>query len=93
MSIQIIPSEIYLQMILISVSLHYTNQANIGIMKYSEIERKLTKQGCYYVKDGKKHPIWFSPITGREFQLSHHKSEEAKFGTLKSISKESGVKF
>jgi predicted RNA binding protein YcfA (HicA-like mRNA interferase family) len=60
-------------------------------MKYSEIERKVKKAGCYYVRDGKKHPIWYSPITGKEFDMSHHKSEEVKFGTLKSISKDSGV--
>lgn len=61
-------------------------------MKYSEVEKKISKVGCRYVRDGKKHPIWFSPITGKEFQLSHHRSEEVKFGTLKSISKDSGVK-
>ena len=47
-------------------------------MKYSEVERKLKKAGCYYVRDGRKHPIWYSPITGKEFQTSHHKSEEVK---------------
>jgi predicted RNA binding protein YcfA (HicA-like mRNA interferase family) len=61
-------------------------------MKYSEVERKVAKEGCYFVRDGKKHPIWFSPKTGKEFQLSHHKSEEIRFGTLKSISRDSGVK-
>ncbi len=61
-------------------------------MKYSEVERKLKKAGCQYVKDGKRHPIWFSPITGKEFQLSKHRSEEVKGGTLKSISRDSGVK-
>jgi predicted RNA binding protein YcfA (HicA-like mRNA interferase family) len=61
-------------------------------MKYSEVEKKLSKQGCHFVKDGKKHPIWLSPITGKEFQLSHHRSEEVKYGTLKSISRDSGVK-
>lgn len=61
-------------------------------MKYSEVEKKLAKAGCRYVRDGKKHPIWFSPITGKEFQTSHHKSEEVKIGTLKSISRDSGVK-
>lgn len=62
-------------------------------MKYSEVERKVKKQGCYQVRDGKKHPIWYSPITGKEFQLSNHRSEEVKSGTLKSISKDSGVNF
>lgn len=60
-------------------------------MKYSELERKLKKHGCYWVYDGKKHPIWYSPISQKEFQLSHHKSEEVKIGTLKSIMKDAGV--
>jgi predicted RNA binding protein YcfA (HicA-like mRNA interferase family) len=61
-------------------------------MKYSELERRLKLIGCYCVKNGKKHPIWFSPLTGNEFDMSHHRSEEVKFGTLKSIAKLSGVK-
>jgi predicted RNA binding protein YcfA (HicA-like mRNA interferase family) len=60
-------------------------------VKYSEVERKLKSKGCYYVREGKKHPVWFSPITEKEFDLSYHRSEEVKFGTLKSISKDSGV--
>ena len=54
-------------------------------MKYSELERKLKKFGCYLVDDGGGHPIWYSPITGKEFQTSHHKSQEVKKGTLNSI--------
>jgi predicted RNA binding protein YcfA (HicA-like mRNA interferase family) len=61
-------------------------------MKYSELERKLKKEGCYLVREGKKHSWWFSPITGNEFQTSHHKNEEVKYGTLKQIGKDSGVK-
>ncbi|OXA65570.1 toxin HicA [Flavobacterium aquidurense] len=61
-------------------------------MKYSELERKLKKAGCYWIKDGKKHPIWYSPTTEKEFQTSHHKSEEVKFGTLQSILRDSGLK-
>ncbi|MDR3189236.1 MAG: type II toxin-antitoxin system HicA family toxin [Prevotellaceae bacterium] len=60
-------------------------------MKYSEVERKLKKHGCYHVGGG-DHPVWFSPITEMEFYLSNHQSEEVKFGTLKKISKASGVK-
>jgi len=48
-------------MILILISLRGVNQTNIDNMKYSEIERKLKKAGCYWKKDGKKHPIWYSP--------------------------------
>jgi mRNA interferase HicA len=61
-------------------------------VKYAELERKVKKAGCYWVRNGKKHPIWYSPITGKEFDTSHHKSEEVKFGTLKSILRDSGVK-
>lgn len=61
-------------------------------MKYSELERILKKAGCYWIEDGKKHPIWYSPITNKEFQLSHHKGEEVKKGTLSSIKKDAGVK-
>ncbi|PXV60168.1 putative RNA binding protein YcfA (HicA-like mRNA interferase family) [Dysgonomonas alginatilytica] len=60
-------------------------------MKYSELEKKLSKAGCYFVRQGKKHPIWYSPITEKEFQTSNHKSEEVKKGTLSSIIKDSGI--
>lgn len=62
-------------------------------MKYSEVERKLKKQGCYCSDSSGKHPIWYSPITNKEFALGHHKSQEVKPGTLRSIERDSGVKF
>ena len=61
-------------------------------MKYSEIHRKLRKAGCHIVKNGKKHPIWISPLTGCLFETSYHDSEEAKSGTQRDIEKRSGVK-
>lgn len=60
-------------------------------MKYSELERKLKKKGCYCCDSNGKHPTWFSPITEKEFDLSHHKSQEVKDGTLKAIARDSGV--
>jgi predicted RNA binding protein YcfA (HicA-like mRNA interferase family) len=60
-------------------------------MKYSEVERKLKKHGCCYVRGG-AHPVWFSPITQTEFKLSNHQSQEVKPGTLKQISDASGIK-
>ena len=62
-------------------------------MKYSELERKLKKAGCY--EDGKMsgHPLWYSPITEKHFKMSQHKSQEVATGTLKSISNDSGVVF
>ncbi|MDR0833269.1 MAG: type II toxin-antitoxin system HicA family toxin [Candidatus Symbiothrix sp.] len=62
-------------------------------MKYSELERKLVKAGCYEVRAGGRHPIWFSPITGKTFPTGHHKSEEVRPGTLKDIIESSGIKF
>ena len=62
-------------------------------MKYSEVEKKLKKAGCYFYINGSNHPIWFSSLTGKKFSLSFHKNEEVRSGTLKSISKDSGVKF
>ncbi|MDR0907182.1 MAG: type II toxin-antitoxin system HicA family toxin [Rikenellaceae bacterium] len=61
-------------------------------MKYSELERKLADAGCYCVKTKGPHPKWYSPITGKEFDMSHHGKEEVRRGTLKSISRFSGVK-
>ena len=61
-------------------------------MKYSEVERKLAESGCRWYENGKRHPIWINPITGIKFPLSYHNNQEVKSGTLKSISKLSGVK-
>ncbi len=61
-------------------------------MKYSELHRKLRNAGCYRVGSN-RHPKWFSPITGIIFDTSHHDSEEVATGTLKKITKLSGVRF
>lgn len=37
-------------------------------MKYSELEKKLRKGGCYFLRNGKRHPIWESPITGKKIR-------------------------
>ncbi len=61
-------------------------------MKYNELRRKLKKIGCYYTgRTQAGHPIWYSPLTGKEFTTSHHGSEEVAKGTLKSILKSSGL--
>ncbi|MDO5509539.1 MAG: type II toxin-antitoxin system HicA family toxin [Weeksellaceae bacterium] len=62
-------------------------------MKYSELHRKLKKAGCYIKREGKRHPIWYSPITGKEFPTGRHPNQEVSTGVLKQISKDSGVKF
>lgn len=61
-------------------------------MKYSELERKLKKKGCYDTEETMNgHPMWYSPITDKYFKMGHHKSQEVAKGTLQSILKDSGI--
>lgn len=62
-------------------------------MKYSELERKLKKAGCYYTGESLfGHPKWYSPITKKNFAMSHHHSDEVKHGTLNKILEDAGLK-
>lgn len=62
-------------------------------MKYSELERKVKKIGCYDTgKQMAGHPLWYSPVTGKGFQMSNHGSEEVASKTLEKILKASGLK-
>lgn len=62
-------------------------------MKYTELEKKLRKAGCFDTgAQANGHPIWHSPITGDYFRMSNHKSEEVASGTLSKILKTAGLK-
>ncbi len=61
-------------------------------MTYSELKKQLKKIGCRFDHDGKRHEIWYSPITGEYFPVGRHKTEEVKSGTLKSIKEAAGLK-
>lgn len=61
-------------------------------MTYAELKKQLKKIGCYMDREGKRHEIWYSPITGESFPVGRHKTEEVKPGTLKSIKEASGLK-
>jgi len=61
-------------------------------MKYSELEKILKTQGSDFHHNGAKHPMWESTLTGRTFPMSHHRNQEVKPGTLKSILTASGAK-
>lgn len=74
------------------INIHIFTAIKSKHMKYSEVERKLKKAGCYEDSEMGGHPLWFSPLTNKYFKMSHHKSHEVANGTLKSISKDSGVK-
>jgi len=59
-------------------------------MKTTELLKILKKNGCYLIRHGSNHDIWFSPITNKQFAVPRHK-DEIKTGTLKSILKEAGI--
>lgn len=61
-------------------------------MTYGEIKRLLKKSGCYLKAEGKRHELWFSPITGETFPVGRHNTEEVKNGTLQSIKRAAGLK-
>lgn len=61
-------------------------------MRYSELEKLLKKAGCIVFREGANHTIWYSPITGKNFPVSRHKSEEIPEGTLKAIMRDAGLK-
>lgn len=60
-------------------------------MRYSELEKKLKKGGCKVIREGANHSIWYSPVTGKTFPVSRHKTEEIPTGTLKSIIRDAGL--
>jgi len=61
-------------------------------MKYTELIKLLKKIGCFSTGDQQAgHPLWFSPKTGKTFQLSNHTSQEVAKGTLRKIMKDAGL--
>jgi predicted RNA binding protein YcfA (HicA-like mRNA interferase family) len=60
-------------------------------MKYSELKRRLRERGCYVIRQGGNHEIWYSPSTGRIFPVCRHDSEEVYIMILKKIIKQSGI--
>ena len=45
-------------------------------MKYSVLTKKLKKGGCQFTEHGTNHDVWYSPITGKEFQVPRHIGNE-----------------
>ena len=60
-------------------------------MKTSELLKLLKKNGIEFKGHGKKHDIYYSPLTGKSFPVPRHKAE-IKPGTLNSIMKDAGLK-
>lgn len=61
-------------------------------MKVSEIVKEIKKIGCRKVAEGTKHELWYSPVTGKRFNVPRHYSKELKKKTEQSIRKQSGLK-
>ena len=61
-------------------------------MKYSELKKMLHESGCYKQSEGTRHENWFSPITGKTFQVGRHNNEDVKKGILHRIMKDAGLK-
>ena len=60
-------------------------------MKYNQFFAELTAAGCYVLRHGANHDIWYSPITKQTFPVSRHGSQELRDGTLKSIKEKAGI--
>ena len=60
-------------------------------MKTQELIKILRKNGCYISRNGSRHDIWYSTITGKEFTVPRHKAE-VPIGTLNNILKTAGLK-
>ncbi|MBR5975850.1 MAG: type II toxin-antitoxin system HicA family toxin [Clostridiales bacterium] len=60
-------------------------------MKVSELKKLLKKNGCYKVREGGNHEIWYSPKTGQTFAVPRHNAREVPAGTLNSIRGLAGI--
>lgn len=62
------------------------------VPKVSEIVKKIKRNGCYKIREGREHEIWFSPATGEELQVPRHYAKELPTGTANSILRKAGLK-
>lgn len=60
-------------------------------MKTSELLKLFKKNDIVFVEHGKKHDMYYSPITEKTFPVPRHKTE-IKPGTLNSMLKDAGLK-
>lgn len=60
-------------------------------MKTSELLKLFKENGIILNRYGKKHDLYFSPITYKIFPVPRHKTEITR-GTLQNILKDAGLK-
>ncbi len=59
-------------------------------MKQSELLKLFNKNNIKLVQHGKRHDIYYSPITDKKFPVPRH-TKEIAVGTLKNIKKDAGI--
>lgn len=60
-------------------------------MKTQELLKLLKKNKCHILRNGSRHDIWYSEVTGKQFAVPRHKAEIPN-GTLNNILKDAGLK-
>lgn len=60
-------------------------------MKGCELKKQLSTSGCYIIREGSNHEIWYSPITGKKFTVPRHDSKEIAPGTVRNIKRSAGI--
>ncbi len=59
-------------------------------MKQSELLKLFKKNNITLLQHGKRHDIYYSPITEKKIPIPRH-AKEIAIGTLKSIMKDAGL--
>lgn len=57
-------------------------------MKHNELFRLLRKAGCFILRHGAQHDIWFSPIAGKAVPVPRHGNKEVPKGLLQSLKRD-----
>ena len=70
----------------------FTFRELVWKVKCSELIKKLKKDGCYFVRQGRgSHEIWHSPHTQKDFVVPNHTSKEIGKGLEIKIFKQAGL--
>ncbi len=61
-------------------------------MKYGKLLAELSAKGCYRVRQGGNHEVWYSPITDKKFPLPRHgTAKEVPMPLEKKIRSQAGI--
>ncbi len=59
-------------------------------MKYGELLQLFSKNGIVFVRHGRSHDIYYSPLTENRISVPRH-TKEIPTGTAKKIKKDAGL--